>query len=286
MSPLTETDRSHREQFADYACHHSEPWHKEHLDRLYALWDTFNRDYWDGRLVKPHILILEPSRPARWGDHSPISGWGSKNQIRLRPSLIRGDHPRVRAGAQFAAGRALLFDDLLLHESVHQYHDETTGLTEASYRGHGPAFAAECNRIGALLGLPPVRPAKARGKNKHLPSCAHWPFNVRPAGYYQGALIDQDQGEGDKPEPEPEPEPPTPDTFLVPNDPIEAARVIADHFRGDQSFDFATEYAGQARISFSDVDEIGVLFSPEEFVEHIQGHADPEWLAEFVALLT
>ena len=53
---------------------------------------------------------------------------------------------------------------------------------------HGPAFHDECNRIGKELGLPPVRTAKARGPEKSLPSCAHWPFNVRPEGYYRGAL--------------------------------------------------------------------------------------------------
>ena len=44
-----------------------------------------------------------------------------------------------------------------------------------------------CNRIGAKLGLPPVRTSKARGKDKDLPSCAYWPEDVRPDDYYQGA---------------------------------------------------------------------------------------------------
>jgi hypothetical protein len=76
-----------------------------------------------------------------------------------------------------------------------------TGETEASYHGHGPAFAAVCNRIGAALGLPPVRSAKKRGKDRDLPSCAQWPHNVRPPEYYQGAFWPpaegDDQGEGD-----------------------------------------------------------------------------------------
>ena len=49
--------------------------------------------------------------------------------------------------------------------------------------GHGPAFRDTCNRIGGALGLPPVKTSKARGPEKDLPSCAHWPFNVRPEGY-------------------------------------------------------------------------------------------------------
>jgi hypothetical protein len=44
-----------------------------------------------------------------------------------------------------------------------------------------------------------VRVAKARGPEKDLPSCAHWPHCVRPASYYKGALItaeDQDAAGG------------------------------------------------------------------------------------------
>lgn len=75
----------------------------------------------------------------------------------------------------------------LLHEMIHQYHMELTGRTEETYGGHGPAFRDECNRIGAVLGLPKVRAGKERGRDKALPSCASWPLNVRPDGYYLGA---------------------------------------------------------------------------------------------------
>jgi hypothetical protein len=79
---------------------------------------------------------------------------------------------------------------VLSHEAVHQYCDEVLHTPEKSYKGHGPVFAGECTRIGATLGLPPVRPAKARGPNKDMPSCAEWPRNVRPADYYKGALAE------------------------------------------------------------------------------------------------
>jgi len=86
--------------------------------------------------------------------------------------------------------------DVLLHETVHQYHQEVTGEAEESYKGHGPAFRDTCNELGEQLGLPTVRVAKARGLEKDLPSCAHWPHNVRPTGYYKEAFItpeDQDR---------------------------------------------------------------------------------------------
>jgi len=74
---------------------------------------------------------------------------------------------------------------------------EITGQNEDSYHGHGPAFAQVCNVMGQALGLPPVRSMKKRGKDKDLPSCAHWPLNVRPRDYYGGAYKPHDQAEPD-----------------------------------------------------------------------------------------
>ena len=187
-APLTPADRQHREAFAAYAKEHGHGPYRPLLERLYALWEDWNQSYFAGKLVTPHILLAEPKSPRALGDHSNISGWGSKNQIRIRPSLWDGSHPKARAGDEYAEGRFLLLADILLHETIHQYHDELTGQVENSYHGHGPAFRDECNRIGEELGLPPVRTAKARGSAKALPSCAHWPLNVRPEGYYRGAF--------------------------------------------------------------------------------------------------
>jgi hypothetical protein len=187
-APLTPADRKHREEFAAFSVKHGHEAYRAVLESLYQLWDGWNRDYFGGRLVKPHLLLAEPKSPRALGDHSNISGWGSKNQIRVRPSLLDGSHPDVKSGPEYAEGRFLLVADVLLHETIHQYHDEITGQAEKSYHGHGPAFRDECNRIGKELGLPPVRTAKARGPEKDLPSCAHWPLNVRPEGYYRGAF--------------------------------------------------------------------------------------------------
>jgi hypothetical protein len=43
--------------------------------------------------------------------------------------------------------------------------------------------------VGKNLGLGQVRVAKARGKDKDLPSCADWPHCVRPRNYYRGAFV-------------------------------------------------------------------------------------------------
>jgi hypothetical protein len=225
---LNDHDVKHRTEFADYATHHAaSDWHREMLDRLYRFWVSANRDYFKGACVKPHILLAEPKTPKALGDHANISGWGSKNQIRIRPTLIDGKHKELKPGPQFAEGRMRFVEDVLLHESVHQYCEEVLHDDEDSYKGHGPIFAGECNRIGEALGLPPVRVAKARGKNKDMPSCAQWPHNVRPADYYLGALADpppaDDPGDQDGDEEEPA-------TFPCPKDPEQAGRVIAAHF--------------------------------------------------------
>jgi hypothetical protein len=223
---LNRHDITHRRQFAEYATEHSaSDWHQEHLARLYAFWDAANRDYFEGACVRPHILLAEPKTPSRLGDHAHVSGWGSRNQIRIRPSLIRGTHKLLKEGDEYAEGRMRYVEDVLLHESVHQYADEVLHTPEASYKGHGPVFAGECNRISERLGLGPVRPAKARGPLKDRPSCAQWPHNVRPTSYYLGALADpqpvsDNSDEADRPLL----------TFPCPLDPLAAIPVIAAHF--------------------------------------------------------
>jgi hypothetical protein len=185
----------HRENFEAFVLGESEPWHRAHLTRLYERWHAWNDRWYSGVLTPPHVLLSEPSAPTRLGDCAPVSGWGSRSQIRIRPSLLTGTHRLVRSGEQFAEGRARFVEDVLLHEVGHQHAQEVSGKREHSYHGHGPVFAAICNRIGADLGLPPVRPSKARGTNAHLPSCAQWPHCVRPDSYYLGAVIACDEGE-------------------------------------------------------------------------------------------
>lgn len=190
----------HRQSFEAFVLGEAEDWHRSHLTRLYAKWHDWNDRYYGGVLTVPHILLTEPGAPNRLGDCATVSGWGSRSQIRLRPSLLTGTHPLVRPGKEYAEGRARFVEDVLLHEIGHQHAQEVTGEREQGYHGHGPAFRDRCNRIGRDLGLTPVRTSKARGKDSSLPSCAHWPHCVRPADYYLGALAERSKDE-DEPEP-------------------------------------------------------------------------------------
>ena len=164
-----------------------EPWHREHLVRLRGVWEQANRAHYGGALVPPYMLLAEPSEPKLYGDCGRVSGFGGRSQVRLRPSLLAGTHPHMRAGAEHAEGRVRFVADVLLHETVHQWQQEVLGDQEPAYHGHGPRFRDRANEIGAALGLPPVRTMKRRGADKELPSCSQWPHNVRPVGYYLGA---------------------------------------------------------------------------------------------------
>jgi hypothetical protein len=70
-------------------------------------------------------------------------------------------------------------------------------VDESAYHGHGPTFRDKANEISARLGLGRVRTNKKRGKDEHLPSCSHWPHNVRDAkAYYLGAYVPDCTGTG------------------------------------------------------------------------------------------
>jgi len=177
-------DVCHREDFRRFVLQDATPWHREHLGRLYERWAQWNEAYYESALVPPYILLTEPAGPRTYADCGPISGFGGRCQIRIRPSLLAGTHPHLRGDAE---GRWRFVADVLLHETIHQWQQERSGQTEQAWHGHGPAFRGRANLIGAALGLAPVRTAKRRGSDRDLPSCAQWPYCVRPEEYYLGA---------------------------------------------------------------------------------------------------
>jgi hypothetical protein len=186
-APLTGEILSHRRGFERFVLEHAEPWHREHLGRLFTNWRTWNGEHFESRLEPPYLLLAEPAYSRAYGCCCALSGFGGRSEIRIRPSLVRGSHPHVEPGDRFQAGRDRFVDDVLLHEMVHQWQFEVLGDPEPAYQGHGPLFRDVANRIGAVLGLSRVRDCKRRGVDKDLPSCAQWPHCVRPADHYLGA---------------------------------------------------------------------------------------------------
>jgi|GEM_PF-3237950 len=162
------------------------PWHRKCLTEMFDDWHHWNNRFFNGELDVPLILLAVPNTPSTFGDCGKVSAFGGAMQIRIRPSLLTGTHPmfsRDNYAGVTRAGRFEFVRDVLLHEMIHQWQF-TTGKAEPSYSGHGPTFRDKCNEIGDVFGLPRVRTCKKRGPDKDLPSCSHWPHNVRPAGFY------------------------------------------------------------------------------------------------------
>jgi hypothetical protein len=133
---------------------------------LYAAFAENNARFFAGKLGSPLVIITQAQSLRTLGDYIARDVMGLESRIRIAPGT-------VQQGERFAT-------DVLLHEMIHAWQSEIAHIRESGYRGHGPQFAGECNRIGALLGLPPVG-VKGRGG---FPDCAHWPLCVRPEGYY------------------------------------------------------------------------------------------------------
>jgi hypothetical protein len=164
--------------------HAAEP-DRTRLLRLRDHWHQVNAEHFAGAMTLPYITLTEPSKPSIYGQCCAVSSWGSRLEIKIRPSLMSGTHPHLDQTAPIE-GRWRFVLDVLLHEAVHQYHREVTGRTEPAYHGHGPAFTETANRIGTTLGLPPVI-AKNRGGTKRRDVAPQWPHCVRDCGYYLSA---------------------------------------------------------------------------------------------------
>ena len=221
VTPLAAAEIENRHAFRTYVLEQAEPWHRRHLGRLYADWERYNGEHFGGELAPPYILLAEPSNPRRYGDCGKVSGFGGKSQIRIRPSLLTGTHPDMDPAPSLAEGRYAFVSDVLLHEMIHQYHQEVTGTTDDGYNGHGPAFRDRCNIIGDRLGGGRVRTCKARGKDADLLSCSQWPHNVHTDPTYAGAYVHYSRLTHQAPPSDDQDE-----TVIVPADPDGHARAI------------------------------------------------------------
>jgi hypothetical protein len=164
--------------------------------RLYDLWEEWNEEFFGGLLVPPLLQLAEPGQTRCYGDCSTHSGLaGIRARIRLRPSILAGTLRDLKHGSRNPLGLRRFLEDVLLHEMIHQYHQEGTRENDDSYSGHGPAFSAKANEIGEKLGLPRVR-RTCKSRDGKEPSPSQWPHDVRPDGYCPGAHV---LASGDKP---------------------------------------------------------------------------------------
>jgi len=187
--------------------------------RLYDLWDEWNEEFFEGRMVPSLIQLTDPGQTHCYGCCTNFSGLaGIRSAIKIRASILDGTLRDLKHGTRNKQGLRRFLEDVLLHEMIHQWHREVTGQDDASYSGHGPAFSAKANEIGARLGLPIVR-RTCKSRDGKEPSPSQWPHDVRPDGYYLGAHV---PSRVDKPK-----------GFFVPEDMNEAIPILRKRFDVD-----------------------------------------------------
>jgi hypothetical protein len=140
-------------------------------------------------MVPSLIQLTDPGQTHSYGCCTNFSGLaGIHSAIKIRRSILDGTLRDLKHGNKSPDGLRRFLEDVLLHEMIHQWHHEVTGHSDESYSGHGPAFSAKANEIGAKLGLPPVR-RTCKSRDGKEPSPSQWPHDVRPEGYYLGAHV-------------------------------------------------------------------------------------------------
>src|SRR4051812_6594029 len=122
-APLSAADVAHRQQFEHFVVDHAAPWHREHLGEMYNQWNKWNYEYFEAKMLPPYIVLSSPSSARAEGDCAAVSGFGGRSQIRIRPSLLTGTHPRLLP-CHTPEGRRLYTLDVLLHEIIHQWQQE------------------------------------------------------------------------------------------------------------------------------------------------------------------
>jgi hypothetical protein len=177
-----------RHDYALFASEHSEEDYRLRLARLYASWRRYNQEFFAGQMVEPH-LVLGWTAPRSLGRCSRTTGYGARVQISLNDRLAFGSKPEWVVQPWPAEGIGRFLDDLLMRLTVRQFLLEVRQEEEPGYRGFGPLFVAEANRIGARLGLAEVV-CRRRSPCDTRPVANGWPHCVRPAEYYRGALTD------------------------------------------------------------------------------------------------
>ena len=169
------------------------------LEWCFDRWEHWRQKFYpEANLVFP--FFQSGRRGSEFGHYSTCGSSGQPSVMHIKRSFLMGtsditvyklsatqklvlkaDHPN----------RLAFVDQTILHELVHQYLHEASpdaATYESSesgknYKGHGPLFAAECNRINQTLHpelgfeFVPVRHMKrshAKVNDVQRPSCAHF----------------------------------------------------------------------------------------------------------------
>jgi hypothetical protein len=90
---LPEPVSGHRVDYWTWVEDHADPASRDNLVALRNHWRDNNKRFFGGRMLEPYITLTEPSAPQIYGQCCSMSSWGSRLEIRLRPSLLHGTHP-------------------------------------------------------------------------------------------------------------------------------------------------------------------------------------------------
>jgi hypothetical protein len=184
-----------RAAIRDFSLREAEGPDRELIIALYEAFDEHNARFWDSALTPVPILITPPTSPKAFADASEFSGFGCRQQLRMRPACARGVYPIGAYGTAPKPGWRMLpghplkdrlrwLSDVVLHEMVHLWLNQIEHPDRHDHQGHGKPFCAECNRISSMMSpaLPNVVPRRRKGQAASLPIGAQWPHNVRPGG--------------------------------------------------------------------------------------------------------
>ncbi len=154
--------------------------------------DRFNSTHFFGKLPKLEVKMGRCASPRTiLGEYAHRGDHGLLGEIIINQRLFHNGVKGVIIEDATRPGFLRFVDDVLLHEMTHAFCHLVRKQPEVTYRGHGPAFTAECNRIGTTFALDPVRHAKSKKKiEEHLQRCNQWPHCVRDPDYYLGAVVD------------------------------------------------------------------------------------------------
>jgi hypothetical protein len=185
-----------REQIRAFSLSRAEGPDREIIQALYRIFDEHNAAFWGGQLDPVVILITPPPSARASADAAEFSGFGCRQQMRVRPNIARGicnsERPQgVREFHRMVPGHALeerlrWLSDLTLHEMIHLWLNQIEHPGRHEHQGHGAPFTAACNRIGGLLGLEPVVSRRRMKDGARVGISSAWPFYVRPGGMYGG----------------------------------------------------------------------------------------------------
>jgi hypothetical protein len=195
---MSDQHSQERQNHAKFACHWAEPEFRAPLAAMYECWVNANQTYFDGQLLEPHMEFGRTA-PASIGHCERHTGYGGRLLMTFNRGLMTTtdkDNKPVPANLNWlrnpwpASGVNKFLNDLVLRFTIRQFVLEVKDSDEAGYRGYGPLFQREANRIGISLGLPQVS-VRRRGHDDEDPPCIGWPHCVRPISYYEDDITEE-----------------------------------------------------------------------------------------------